>query len=172
MKTLFISLTVSIILFAIFPSLAQTEKGTMLLGGNSNFRIHDDGFNAYINPNIGFFVVDNFALGGSLPLYYSGYEHGSNTNIGFAPFARYYFGEGSTRLFALASLGYRHGWYRYNNGFAEDKDSEGSVMGSAGIGLVYFLTNQIGAEAILAYNANGGNINLGFGFQIFLPSSK
>lgn len=175
MKALFFYSTFALLLLTTLPSVAQTEKGTKLLGGNGNISLMSGTFNGSLNPNLGLFISDNFALGISLPLYYSGNNDNSTKATGLSPFARYYFGEGSTRIFASAALGYTHIWYSYSE---NSTHSSGHVRSSAGLGLVHFLTNQVGMEAILSYGGihrsenHTGILQLNLGFQIFLPSSK
>lgn len=175
-------LVAALILISNLSSLAQTEKGTKLVGGGGYFTIEKDFVSVGISPDIGLFVKDNFVLGASLPLYFqrdSDLDLYTSQRIGLSPFARYYFGEGSTRLFALASLGYSHGWWQHNPENRKSySSSSGYGTGSAGIGLVHFLTNQIGVEARATYNGHiprdqySGRFMLGFGFQIYLPSVK
>jgi hypothetical protein len=177
MKALFLFPAIAVfILLANIPSLAQTEKGTKLVGGGARMHISDGYFSAGIFPNAGLFVKDNFVLGASLPLHYSGHSNGSSIQLGLTPFARHYFGKGPTRLFALAALGYSHDWRHRKH--EDHTSSSGYGTGSVGVGLVYFLTNQIGVEARVTYdgfirNDNYlGSVNFGLGFQIYLPQAK
>lgn len=179
MKSLFIYPAIAaFILLTTLPSHAQTERGTKLIGGDGNIHISNDYFRIGIYPNIGLFINDNFALGASLPLYYSGQSESSSKEAGFTPFFRYYFGEGSTRLFASAALGYSRMWHHSYYDNRDHYSSSGYGTGTIGIGLVHFLTNQIGAEAKVTYGGftqgehYSGSVNLNLGFQIYLPSSK
>lgn len=179
MKTLFFSLFVLFSSFTMSSAWAQTEQGSKLLGGSGSLYFTGDYFSAYLSPNIGFFVADNFVLGGSVPLYYYGDENGSGKQIGLTPFARYYFGGGPTRLFALAKLGYRHNWYSSKRDAERFDSSRGYFSGGAGLGLVHFLTKQIGVEAIASYSGikeNKGNyrgsFDVSLGFQIYLPAKE
>lgn len=63
-------LITSIFFFIHLPGHAQTEKGSRLLGGGGFLRSSDGSFSTYINPDLGFFLVDNLAVGASLPLFY------------------------------------------------------------------------------------------------------
>lgn len=171
-------LITSIFFFIHLPGHAQTEKGSRLLGGGGFFRSSDGSFSTYINPDLGLFLVDNMAVGASLPLFYRNYDTGSSISLGLTPFVRYYVGEGRTRFFALASMGYNRSWYRYKEDVLGENHSEGYGMGTAGIGLAYFLSSQVGLEAMLSYNGRNyqegdydGYFDLAFGFQIYLPSS-
>ncbi|MGV3539684.1 MAG: hypothetical protein ACO1OQ_07735, partial [Rufibacter sp.] len=53
---------------------AQTEKGTTLIGGSGMFHFNtEDGNNpSYftLSPRVGFFIVNNFAIGAGIPIYH------------------------------------------------------------------------------------------------------
>jgi hypothetical protein len=155
---------------------AQTEKGTKLLGGGASLNFSDP-FSIRINPNMGFFVKNNLAVGASLGLHYQTNSNYSNSNVSLSPFARYYFGQGLTRPFIKGSLGYGRNWLKGNDNITNFKRSAGYTIGNAGLGITRFITQQVGIEASLDYSASfhevyHGRVFLSFGFQIYLPSSR
>ncbi|WP_187262455.1 outer membrane beta-barrel protein [Pontibacter beigongshangensis] len=179
MKTLFLSL---ILLTSLAVNVqAQTEKGSKMLGGIGNIGL-SDGFTVLAQPNLGFFVADNFAAGTSLLLFYSKQNNFRNAGIGVQPFLRYYIGESlPVRPFVEANGGYLAARSKYTGeGFAYDNKNNSHFFGG-GLGAAYFLTNQIGLEAMLYYRSNenpvlvnyqgSSKLGISFGFQIYLPGS-
>ncbi len=143
---------------------AQIEKGSKLIGG-SGFELFQDPYYARLMPNMGYFITNRLAIGSSLYVNVYGYNNYIERGVGLSPFARYYFGKGHNRLFALGSLGYRYSWHEsteVNNAF---KSSNGRPIGELGIGFTHLLTDQVGLEAILIFS------RINFGLQIYLPSS-
>ena len=147
---------VATILVAGFTSAnAQTEKGTVLLGGNISFQT-SDGENLFsASPNVGVFVAKNIAVGirGSIA-----------TSEGFTawsvgPFVRGYFaGSDKGKFFAEGSG---------NVGGMTDVDTE--VGFGAGAGYALFLNKCIAVEFGANYNKFGdaeGIFGLGIGLQI------
>lgn len=109
---------------------AQTQKGKILLGASTNFsllgggsgteylslgfssikydNIGDDADNLIslnLFPKIGYFIMDNLAVGLDLNVAMASQKDGSddskyvNTMLGAGPFARYYFGSSKVRPF-------------------------------------------------------------------------
>jgi hypothetical protein len=165
MKFKLLLFSIFIIIFLSFNVQAQIEKGSKMVGGYG-YAVLRNPFYLNISPNIGYFISNRVVLGSSVDIKFSGYKNYSNLGIAVAPFTRYYFGKGDTRLFALASLGYRRDWYRYDEGPSSSRSSNGNVSGNLGLGLTHLITEQIGLEAIL--DLKGINI----GFQIYIPSIK
>jgi hypothetical protein len=165
-----------LLLFANLNSSAQTEQGTLMLGGSGSIRFLDH-FSMSVSPNIGIFIGDNFALGGTVSLSYLTNRDNTVFSTALVPFARYYFGRGNTRLFGQGSLGYGRNWQRYNFNQEERTSSRGYGIGSAGLGLTRFLTSQIGVEGTLSYSGGysdgfNGRMAMNLGFQIYLPSTR
>lgn len=160
---------------------AQTQEGNLLVGGNiSNFRLdfQDESttFQMTLIPKIAYFLRDNMALGGYGELGIIASEgNDAIVNYGIGALGRYYISDANTvvvrdsRFFLEANAGF-HG----NNGAA---NTNGIGIGF-GPGWTYFITENIGLEALLKYNLTVGlgnsttnnNLNLGVGFQIYLPT--
>jgi hypothetical protein len=137
-----------------FAVTAQTEKNTLLLGGNISFNNTEKVNSFTANPNLGVFVVNNLAVGGELSLFTSeGY-----TSWGVGPFARYYFGKqtsGKPYIGASALVG-----------GADGSDTE--VGFGAHAGYAFFLNKSIALQLGVQYNrmAEMDNFGIGAGFQI------
>ncbi|CAN5303006.1 hypothetical protein BH23BAC1_BH23BAC1_22520 [soil metagenome] len=165
MKMKILILAFLLITFLNFNVQAQIEKGSRLVGG-AGYVLWKDPFLINLSPNLGYFLSNRLVLGSSVGLMFYGYEDYSNVSIALTPFTRYYFGRGGTRLFVLASLGYRREWGRSTEGSSVRRSSFGHASGNLGLGLTHLITEQIGLEAIL--DIRGINV----GFQIYIPSSK
>lgn len=170
---------------------AQTQKGAKLLGGDVAFDLEkNNSFSITLSPQIGYFVIKNLAVGTGASLHYSKYNYGDNmsysfrartTMAGASPFVRYYFGQSTpTRLFTDARIIFWRTWFTGTQHGSQPQltVSNYSTL-RAGVGVVHFITSQIGLEALLAYTSSKnsssdrtGKIGLTVGFQIYLPSSK
>jgi outer membrane protein len=176
-------------LFALAFSLttnAQITKGNWLAGGNGNFVFSkaksensngnvstSKAFGFNLQPKIGYFPLDKFAVGLSLRLnHYNPSESNlSNWSSGIGPFLRYYFLPTDELVNVFSEVGYV---------FATDL--KGSSFNSNSIGLkagtVIFFTASVGLEVTLNYdytkrNADsskdlGNRFSLGIGFQVHL----
>jgi outer membrane protein len=151
MKKVMLALTMMAIAFG---AAAQTEKNTLLLGGNLSFNSTESVNSFTATPNIGFFVINNLAIGGEFSLFTSeGY-----TSWGVGPYARYYFGQnakGKPYLGASALIG-----------GADEVDTE--VGFGAHAGYAFFLNKSIALQLGLQYNRMNemDNFGIGAGFQI------
>ncbi|MBD1393960.1 hypothetical protein [Mucilaginibacter glaciei] len=160
---------------------AQIQQGNVLVGGNFtnlNLGLNDPKvFSLDITPKAAWFVQDNIALGGYVNL---GIQTAKNSNTttsyGVGGLGRYYTGKDVEvlrhgRFFAEGTLGI--GGVNVSNGGGNTN----GLNFSAGPGFAYFVTPNIGLETLLKYNGLGGfgsqgyqsNLNLSFGFQIYLP---
>ena len=172
--------------FIIYNVNSQITKGNWLVGGSTNFStiqyssaasLHYKQTNFQINPIVGYFLKDKFALGLRPSLSY-GRATGSNntvyssgTVINIGPFARYYFlkPENIFNLFAQGSYGY------------------GTVTGgqrsntfSFAAGPVLYFNSSVGLEFTIGYSTtksvgfsgNNNEVLFGIGFQIHLEKDK
>ncbi|MEP7376098.1 MAG: hypothetical protein ABI675_22065 [Chitinophagaceae bacterium] len=149
---------VAVILVAgIISANAQTEKKTVLLGGNLSFQTSDGASYFTASPNVGYFVANNLAVGARLNLF----TGEGNTAWAVGPFVRGYFaGSDKGKFFAEASG---------NVGGADGVDTE--VGFGAGAGYAIFLNKSIALELGANYTKTGsaeGIFGLGVGFQIHL----
>jgi hypothetical protein len=185
-------LSLSFLLFFSLSTWAQTQKGSKLLGGSvSGFLQRNNSFSISLSPQIGYFVINNLALGTGVTLSYfkssfddntTGVSYRSRTTkAGISPFVRYYFGKSaSTRLFTHASVDL---WRSWSNSSISRRELQIDVNNystlRAGVGVVHFITNQVGLEALLSYtpsknstNERNGSLAISVGLQFYLPVSE
>jgi hypothetical protein len=178
MKTSLLSLLIAFLLS--FACEAQTQKGAIMIGGSGGVGFKD-AFSISLNPNLGFFVTNDFAIGAGVPLQFYKQKDYNSVSGGLQPFARYYFGKpAATRLFAQANGMYHLS--RSKGGSPNDPNkintySQNSFGG--GLGLVHFVIEQVGLEAKLSYTNGqmfpayrGGGFGLNFGIQVHLARSE
>lgn len=167
---------------------AQIQKGNWMVGGNlfgANFGLNEGaGYDFSISPKGAYFVEDNVAVGGYVDLGFRGAKGASTTfvyNVG--ALGRYYLNPGEKGVDNLL----KHGRFflEANLGIGGTSISKGGSSSNGlnfgfGPGYAYFITPNIGLEALLKYDANAGfgnggythKLNVGLGFQIYLPTSK
>jgi hypothetical protein len=106
-------------------------------------------------------------------------DAGTSVSYGVGPLARYYINDKTlnlsrhSRFFIEGNVGIEG----YNPSVGDNTNGFGI---GAGPGIAYFVTPNIGLEALVKYNGivgfgsavSSSNINFGLGFQIYLPSSK
>ena len=145
----------------------------------------DNGVSIYLLPRLGYFVTEDLAVGSGVLLGYSRYKNPDmtvrNAHVGLQPFARYYFGAPkTTRVFAQADVSIIHTRRSGVNFFPDygNKVSFTDTTVGGGIGLVHFLTQQVGLEALVGYRNNttgfesiGRGLGVTFGLQVHLPSA-
>jgi hypothetical protein len=169
------------IALSFLTSQAQIQKGNVMMGANlSNISFGLDEPNIFrlnINPKAAWFVQDGLALGGDVNLGLSTLKGaGTNVNYGIGALGRYYGATGANEVVNNSRF-----FGEVTVGIAGENPSEGpSTNGlgfSFGPGFTYFVTPSIGLEALLKYQGTAGfgdsayahSLNLGIGFQIYLP---
>jgi hypothetical protein len=163
---------------------AQIQKGNIMVGADvADILIglsKGSNFSFTVDPKAAWFIQDNVALGVYVVAGLStAKDAGTSVNYGIGPLARYYINDKSievlkhSRFFVEGNVGIE------GNNPATGDNTNGLGIG-VGPGIAYFITPNIGLEALVKYNGIIGfgsavtnhNINIGFGFQIYLPSSK
>lgn len=142
-----------------------------------------NGLNIGLTPKVGYFIEDNWAIGGQVGLDInkpSG-DNSTQTNWTLGAFTRYYLSDNQVdnllkngRFFGEGSVGFGG-----NNVSGGGSSTNGVDLG-IGAGYSYFITKNVSFDALLKFNAivgggsssGKGNLGLNLGFQIFLPSSK
>ncbi len=176
--------TVMFSAITILAANAQIQKGNVMVGGNlTNINLGLDDpkiFSVDITPKAAWFIQDNVAVGGYVNF---GLKTAKNSNTtttyGVGALGRYYTGKDVEvlrhgRFFAEATAGI---------GGVNVSKGGGNTNGlnlSVGPGFAYFITPNIGLETLLKYNGLIGfgsattqnNLNLSFGFQIYLPGQR
>jgi len=159
MKKFLLSVCFSLIACGLLQ--AQTERGNLLLGGNAGLNLYKaDGqgkysFNLDLNPKVGFFLVDNLAVGAQVwgDIRKRAGINGVNSQILFGPFGRYYF----HNLFLEANVG------------VYDRD----VFAGMGLGYAFFVTNNVAIEPIAnARFSDGIEFNFLVGFQLYFTADE
>jgi hypothetical protein len=165
---------------------AQLEKGNVLVGGDlADFSLglnKNSHFTISLSPKAAWFIKDNIAVGGYGSLGLDIIKGSTNTTYGVGGLGRYYFGPSQvntesvvkhTRFFGEANVGIE------GQNIAGGSTTNGLGIGF-GPGLAYFITPNIGLEALLKYNGIVGfgndplnsRLGLHFGFQIYLPGKS
>ncbi|GAB2984424.1 hypothetical protein GCM10027049_22770 [Mucilaginibacter puniceus] len=179
-----IIITLVAISATIFTANAQIQKGNVLIGANlSDLYLGLDNSNAFrfnITPKAAWFIQDNVALGGYVNFGIQTAKNSSTTTqYGIGAFGRYYLEKDVEVL--------KHGRFfgEANFGFAGINVSNGGgntngIGFGFGPGFAYFVTQNIGLEALLKYNGTAGfgnttvqsGLTLSLGFQIYLPGKS
>ncbi len=173
----------------------QITKGNWLVGGTGSFQNSkskgNDVINAtisgiYLYPNIGKFIINNFAIGlkPSLRSETSKYlqSNGTTSNtkqtfLGIGPFVRYYFlnPDKQINIFSEGSLGYT--LLKVSN---QNADKYKSVEKIISIGSSIFFNSSVAFEVSLSYSSSKSldidsrynGLKIGLGFQIHLERDK
>lgn len=167
---------------------AQIQQGNLMVGANlANLDIglqNGASVKFNLNPRLGYFVKDNVAIGGLVKL---GVDYaknrGTTVSYGIGAFGRYYLGDKKyeilkhTRFFGEANAGF--GGTNTKVSGSDAITTNGLDLG-VGPGVAYFITPNIGLEALAKYNLTVGfgssatvnRLSFEFGFQIYLPTKK
>lgn len=144
-------------------------KGNYLLGGWISSYYYDNEifhktFSIGISPNIGYFILDNLALGVRPTAHYQYTNQGGGNEYnyyswGLNIFGKYYFNNGF-----LAEL---------SGGAIVDQDNKIFYSLFPRIGYAYFINNKVSIEGLIGPNFHLGDheyfeIPLSIGFQVFL----
>lgn len=163
---------------------AQIQKGNVLVGAdiaNVNLSLNTgSNFSASLNPKAAWFIRDNIALGGYLNFGISTAKNaGTSVLYGIGPLARYYVNDPKINPIQHARF-----FLEGNAGIEGMNPAVGNSTNGLGLGvgpgLAYFVTPNIGLEALLKYNlivgfgssVTSSNLLLNFGFQIYLPGKS
>lgn len=167
---------------------AQTQKGNLLVGANIsdfnlNFQKENTAFSMNLTPKLGYFVKDNIALGSYIGVHYGTSDGATDLGYDVGAFGRYYLKEKSLQVvkrscfFAEVNAGFSGRNISVSNGGKTNTNGLGIGFGP---GWTYFVTPNIGLEALLKYNVAVGfgnsttsnNLDFNIGFQIYLPGKK
>lgn len=163
---------------------AQIQKGNVMVGGNisnMNLNLANGGnFNMTLSPKAAWFIRNNIALGGYVDFGLTTAKGiKPSTSYGIGALGRYYINDPTinvlrkTRFFGEATVGIE--------GFNPSTGDNTNGLGiSAGPGIAYFVTPNIGLEGLIKYRGIVGfgsspasnNLVFGIGFQIYLSREK
>ena len=172
MKKLKTILTLTLFFLAAFTVYGQTEKGNFLIGGSSslglNFATAKTEFdgnsfeedqkitNFTFQPDVGYFIIDNLAVGLSLPISIntSDFDDRKNTTTAIlaSVFSRYYFTESNIKPFIQGQIGFGNSNTNFEsrNGESESKSNLFN-FGAVG-GVAIFLNNIISIDLGIVYS--------------------
>jgi hypothetical protein len=163
---------------------AQIQKGNVMVGGDiSRLDLslnNGNNFNFNIDPKAAWFIADNVAVGGYLNFnLVTAKGAGSSISYGIGPLARYYINDKNVNILRHARF-----FIEGNVGIQGTNPHVGSSTNGLGLGfgpgLAYFITPNIGLEALLKYQGIVGfgssvatsDLVFGLGFQIYLPKRR
>lgn len=128
---------------------AQISQGSWMVGGNAGIDL-DPTF-IQVNPVLGYFVMENLAVGGNITI---SKLDGADLQLGIGPFARYYLNNG---LFGQIEFTYVD--------FGDANDTQYGIS----LGYSYELTENVRIEPILPLDfSDGFNIGVGVGIQAYI----
>ncbi len=167
--------------FCSVKSIAQIQKGNVMVGGDlASLNFGSGGyFNVNIDPKAAFFIKDNVALGAYILFdLTTAKDQSTATNYGVGALARYYVNDPKTNVLKHGRL-----FFEGNVGIQGTNTHTTSTNGlglGIGPGYAYFITPNIGLETLLKYNgivgfgnqAYSSTVNLNFGFQIYLGGKR
>ena len=171
-------------LFIVLGAKAQIKQGNILVGAdiaNANLNLDKGGnFSFRIDPKIAWFLRDNLALGGYFLVGLNTAKGaGTDVDYGIGALARDYLGDPKGVLIRNSRF-----FFEGNVGIEGNNPAVGDNTNGLGLGIgpgwTYFVTSNIGLEALLKYNGIVGfgskptsnNLSLAVGLQIYLPASR
>jgi len=138
-----------------FVSVAQTDSGTILLGGDATYTAQDGSNTFRASPKVGIFVLDDVVIGAG----FSDVKSKGVSQWALGPFIRLYlFGSDKGKMIVQSG---------FNIGGAKDTDTDFGF--DVGLGYAAFLNESIAVEFLANYIKTGetkGLFVLGAGFQI------
>ena len=183
-KKLMCACGMMVFLVAVTKVNGQIQQGNLLVGAdiaNVDLSLDKGGNFAFrIDPKLAWFVRDNVALGAYFLVGLSTAKNaGTSVNYGLGALGRYYINDKTVNLVQHSRF-----FFEGTVGIEGDNPAVGDNTNGLGLGIgpgwTYFITPNIGLEALLKYNGIVGfgsaptsnNLNLSVGFQIYLPSSR
>ena len=159
------------------PVIAQTEQGNYLVGGNVQLTTAKNDTRIELTPSIGYFFVENFALGANLNLAYAktGESEAKQTTMGVGPFVRYYVGTAGVRPFLEGNVNFISTKYKLGTGTSTSTGTNFFF----GPGAAFFLNPNVALEGLLGYKhvayknqVGSGGLAFKLGFQVYLNRSE
>jgi len=150
---------------------AQTEKGKILIGGQSSLEYstyksggvtqytsanNDKTRNLDITPQIGWFIAHNFAVGLEVPYSHSKEFDGDDTyttsSLMVMPFMRYYLGKSKIKPYLHGAIGPGWGKNKTDISMGQNYETNFNLTGyEAGGGLGIFLNSHVSLDFSLGY---------------------
>lgn len=156
-------------IFATFGAYAQYNQGRMLVGGSLGFSTQtektkydgntqtDGKWTSFsFEPQFGYFIIDNLAVGASLDFGLSKWKDEndsdddySSTSIEFTPTVRYYLPQ---NIFFQGQVGFGTGKDKYGSG-SVDEEKFSTFSFALGAGYAHFLTDNVAIEPMIGYGS-------------------
>lgn len=163
---------------------SQIQKGNWMVGGDiANFTLSlnkGGNFSIFLDPKMAYFVSNNLALGGYLKFgLVTSKGGGESIDYGVGLLGRYYLSRDVVNVVRNSRF-----FFEGNAGIEGTNPASGENTNGLGLGIgpgwTYFITPNVGVEALLKYNgivgfgerATSSDMNLSVGFQIYLPSAQ
>ena len=152
-------------------SMAQTEQGNWLIGGNFTLNTSENRTTVSLTPTAGYFVINNLAVGGNVN--FSFIQNGENktTQFGIGPLTRFYFGQKNIRPFAHGELNFISQKLKVAN----TTNTENGIGYFLALGLAGFLNENVALETMAGYSHakfkdidGDGGFEMRIGFQVYL----
>lgn len=137
------------------------EKGDLFVEGSIKFTTNDNQSSYGINPKVGYFLSDKFAVGGDIDFGGNKVDGTDEKNnfFGIGAFARYYFLEiADKRLKAYGDVGFGYGHSR-NQGPNDYDNTNNDIKANVTLGINYFFTKHFAATFVLADIITYNNAN-------------
>jgi hypothetical protein len=168
---------------AIVSAKSQIQSGNLLWGAdiaNFDLSLNKGGnFSIRLDPKLAYFISNNLAIGGYVNFgLVTSKGGGESIDYGVGLLGRYYLGTDinvvrNSRFFLEANVGIE------GTNPASGENTNGLGLGF-GPGWTYFITSNVGLEALLKYRGIVGfgervtssDLELSIGFQIYLPSAQ
>jgi hypothetical protein len=150
---------------------AQTDKGDWLVGGTFSLNTGKNTTTLSLNPNAGYFLLDNFMLGARVGYEFSELGETKITAFDIGPFTRYYFHGTKARPFGEFDLDFQSAKLSTSLG----SSTESAIGFFIGGGVALFISDNVALETIMGYkntkveNEPGtGGFNMRIGFQVYI----
>ncbi len=161
--------------FAITAGFAQTDKGDWMIGGGLQLNTSKSKTTFILNPNIGWFIMNDLALGAQMFYSYVKLGDQRTNSFGAGPYARYYFLKKNVRPFAHADFDFETGRVKLSSG----ESTENAFNFFLGAGVAFFINQNVAVETLAGYkhtNVKNESGNGGFafklGFQVYINRNQ
>lgn len=172
-------------LFSIFyTASAQIQQGNVMVGADVadfSLGLNEGGlFSFELSPKAAFFVRRGLALGAYLNFgLVTAKDAGTSIDYGIGGLARYYINDPQTELIRN-SMFFLEGTAGIEGTNPASGENTNGLGLSIGPGWTYFVTPNVGLEALFKYRgiigfgsrATSSNLNLSVGFQIYLSKER
>ena len=154
---------------------AQTAKGDWLVGGLLDLNTAKNSTTFEFSPNVGYFILNNLAIGGTLVYAYDKLGDLKVTSFGIGPFTRYYFGETKIRPFFAGDMTFEKQKFTTNAG----SSTEDAFSWFLGGGAAFFINENVAVDGLLGYGhtkvtdkEGSAGLRLRIGFQVYITRNQ